>query len=214
MAARNRQQDAGASAKCTSCRRSARRWSSCPRRSSRAMALPAELLAGGARSAAHHEPRGEAPPDAVHRPADARRRRGADPRAHGRARGPARRRPRARHRRLERWRERLIADDAALTEFAARASRRRPAGAAHADPQRAQGSERGQAAARLSRAVPGAQETIEARSLCSGRRSRSPRRGARRYAARPPPHHRHHRRRASAASASRAACCPAAPTGR
>ena len=63
----------------------------------------------------------------------------------------------ARHRRLEAWRERLIGDDEALDRVRRRASRRRPAGAARADPQRAQGGEKRQAAARLPRAVPVAQ---------------------------------------------------------
>ena len=58
-----------ASRKCTSCRRSAWRWSSCRRRSSKDLALDDESARGRARGEAHHEPRGEAPPDAVHRQA-------------------------------------------------------------------------------------------------------------------------------------------------
>ena len=62
---------------------------------------------------------------------------------------------RAQQRRLESWRERLIGDDEALTEYAGDASGRRPAGAAHADPQRAQGNRRKQAPASATRAVQG-----------------------------------------------------------
>ena len=59
---------------------------------------------------------------------------------------------------IERTREKLLADDAALTEFIRQHPERRPAAGPHADPQRPQGSAAKQAAALLPRAVPVDQE--------------------------------------------------------
>ena len=68
-------------------------------------------------------------------------------------RGHARRRARARHRRVEQWRDRLIGDDRRAHRVRARACARRPAGAADADPQRAQGNRGETRAARAARAL-------------------------------------------------------------
>jgi hypothetical protein len=62
--------------------------------------------------------RGAPPPAAVHRPADARRRSGADPRGAGRPQRRLGRRD-ARQHRLERLRERLLEDESVLTEIGA-----------------------------------------------------------------------------------------------
>jgi len=62
----------------------------------------------------------------------------------------------ARLHRIERWRERLIEDDGALGALARRPSGHRHPAPAGAGAQHARGAQRGQAAARLPRAVQGA----------------------------------------------------------
>ncbi|MBK8065947.1 MAG: DUF615 domain-containing protein [Betaproteobacteria bacterium] len=65
---------------------------------------------------------------------------------------------------MERWRDRLVADDAPLTEFLQLHSGRRRADAAQPDPQRAQGARRGQTAARLPQIFRVVRETLEGRT--------------------------------------------------
>ena len=95
------------------------------------------------RSQAHHQLRGQAPPDAVHRQADARRSTPTRCEAVRDAldeqnRGPAPRRPPSLHE-AERWRDRLIADDDALRRLDRDPSRHRRAAAARPGPPGPQG---------------------------------------------------------------------------
>src|SRR5213075_191878 len=123
-----------------------------------------EAARRGARGKAHQEPRGEAPPDAIHRPADARHRSGAAARAAGCNRRPLRARRRATPppRSLARAPARRRRGTHGLRR---RVPGRRPAGAAHPDPQYAQGTKRGEAAPGLSGAVPPHQRMLRLEPL-------------------------------------------------
>ena len=118
------EQDAAEAADRTSCRSSARRWSSCPTTAlARAGAARARCATRSTQYRAHAHARRPAPPDAVHRQADAR---ASTPRRCARPwprPSSARRATTLPLHEAERWRDELIADDEALTRWMQRARR-------------------------------------------------------------------------------------------